>query len=147
MTILSRTAALPVQTPTNSHFSFWAGPRMYAVLESATTLSSLQTELREGGYAFQVLHGQNGIRALDQSGSRGGLLMRLNRWLQGLTEERGKINGYVWALHAGRLVVAVNMPRDDSRTKAALRQTFANAGAIQIDYFGHLLTEEMSVKR
>lgn len=107
MTILNRAVLLPSQSASSTHFSFLAGPRIYGVLESPEQLVNLQVALLEQGYDFQVLRGDSGVTVLDPQGTRGGLLTRLNRWLQGLTEERGKISQYVWALHAGRYVVAV----------------------------------------
>lgn len=147
MTTLNRTVNLPSQSASSTHFSFLAGPRIYGVLERPEQLVALQMTLHELGYDFQVLHGDSGVKSLDPQGRRGGLLTRLNRWLQGATEECGKIKQYVWALNAGHLVVAAKMPRDDARTKGELRQAFANARASQIDYFGHWLTEELSIQQ
>ena len=123
-------------------------PRVYGVFEhheQVETLSGILGRLGFSASEMAVLEGQSGIEALDLSGEQGGLAKRFLRFKEGLTDERREIGKYIQALAAGKWVVLVNMPQDDTETKERLHAAFQQAGASSIDYFGHLLNEELKV--
>ncbi|WP_146237372.1 hypothetical protein [Deinococcus yavapaiensis] len=93
---------------------------------------------------LSVLEGSMGIRQLNSRGHRGGLLVRLVRNAQGMTDEQREITKYREALQREHLVVLVDMPRDDHRVKEQLRQAFQQAGASSIDYFGTFVNEQLT---
>lgn len=123
-------------------------PRMYGVFEYQAQVETLRGTLGKLGFSASektVLEGQSGIRTLDLSGEQGGLAKRVLRFEERLTDERREIGKYIQALARGRWVVLVNMPHDDTETKERLHRAFQQAGASSIDYFGHLLNEELKV--
>jgi hypothetical protein len=90
----------------------------------------------------RVLMGEDGSRELDHDGRHHGLMARLRRILQAITEERGHVHEYAWALSQGKVVVSVQLPpRVD---KAPVCQAFKASGAHFIHHYGAWVVQRLS---
>lgn len=109
------------------HFGLLPRHRLYGVFERPEQISVLREAVAALGVTSEYLHvlkGPDGILQLNSRGKRGGLLARLVRGAQGMTDETREITKYREALHRDRLVVLVDIPRDDARVKEELRVAF-----------------------
>jgi|GEM_PF-6566476 len=135
---------LTKQLPT--HFAFIPRARLYGVFEQPQQVMALRDSI-EGDLSshvqLSVLEGDSGVRQLDSSGMRGGLFARLVRVVQGMTDEQSEIDKYRHALLQGRIVVLVDLPRDNANAKELLRLAFHQAGASSIDYYGNFVNERL----
>ncbi|PYE56435.1 hypothetical protein [Deinococcus yavapaiensis] len=127
------------------HFGFLSRPKLYGVfedLESVLLLSERLLALGLGDEQVQVLEGEEGVRSLDVDGRHHGLVARLVRALQGMTDERMHVEAYVRHLLRGRYVVAVTFPRGiDHRVVC---EAFKAAGGTCVNYYGALVVENLS---
>ncbi len=134
-----------IPTPLPMHFTWASRPRLYGVFAWPEQISVLREALGTPRTNLHVLRGPGGVALLDSIGMRGGLLARLHRFLQGMTDERSEITLYRQALEQGLLVVLVDMPRDDAVTKARLRWAFQQAGASSVHYYGRFVNEALTI--
>jgi hypothetical protein len=89
-----------------------------------------------------VLVGEDGTCELDQDGRHHGLLARLRRTLQCITEERGHIEEYAWAYSRVKVVVVIHLQSGDH--KPAVSAAFKNSGAHFIQHYGAWMAHTLS---
>ena len=133
-------------TTTRKPFRLYPRGKMYGVFADLEGVRALTTRLVELGLEsekVEVLEGEDGITSLDPDGRHHGLIARLVRYLQSITDERDLVERYVRALLQGRYVVAVSLPNRREVFDDACR-AFRDAGATQINYYGAFVTEQLS---
>ncbi len=123
------------------------GPRnsIYGIYDDLAQVRDLTDRLLALGLQdakVRILQGDAGARELDRDGRHHGLIARLRRSLQGLTDERGHVEEYEWAVRRGRIVVSVQLPprTDRSPVCAAFRET----GATFVHHYGAWVVQQLS---
>lgn len=123
------------------------GPRncIYGIFDDLHDLRDLSEQLLALGLQdvqVRMLVGDEGVRELDHDGRHHGLMARLRRMAQGITDERGHVEEYAWALSEGRTVVAIQLP---PRTPLApVCAAFKACGARYIHHYGAWVVQQLS---
>lgn len=127
-------------------FSLYPRGKMYGVFDSLEDVRDLTERLLDLGLQsekVEILEGEEGIAALDPDGRHHGLVARLVRLLQSITDERDLAERYVRDLLMGRYVVAVSLPNDRTVFEQTCR-AFRDSGGHAINYYGLFVTEQLS---
>ena len=128
-----------------SHFNFRPKSALYGVFDDLTAVRDLSQRLLDGGYGdqqVQILTGEEGARDLDPDGRHHGLVSRLLRALQSITDERDHVEHYVRELLQGRHVVAVSTPNNNQGVQG-ICAAFKACGGHYINYYGPHVVQEM----
>lgn len=129
-----------------SHFTFRPRNALYGVFDDLLAVRDLSQRLLEAGFGeaqVQVLTGEEGVRDLDPDGRHHGLMARLLRALQSITDERAHVEHYVGELLRGRYVVAVSAPGGPQALEQ-LCAIFKGCGGHYINHYGPFVVEEIS---
>ncbi|WP_027481743.1 hypothetical protein [Deinococcus pimensis] len=132
--------------PARRPFSLYPRGKMYGVFDDLDGVRAMTSRLVELGLddeKVEVLEGEDGVTVLDPDGRHHGLIARLVRYMQSITDERELVERYVRALLEGRYVVAVSLPNRRDVFESACR-AFRDAGGRQIHYYGMFVTEQLS---
>ncbi|ADV67947.1 hypothetical protein [Deinococcus maricopensis] len=133
--------------PHRSHISYRSRASVYGIfddLEHVRDFTQHLLDLGLGDEQVQVLMGEDGARELDRDGQHHGLIRRLIRYVQSITDEREHVETYVHALLQGRYVVSVLLP---PRRQDALQQV---AGAFRachghfVNHYGVFVVQQLS---
>jgi len=127
------------------HFGFYPSNRLVGMVDGADTVRALLDDLLalkllEGDLG--VLCGEEGLRWLDDDGSRHGLLGRFVRWTQFLTDEREELRQYENAVASGLFLVATRLPHQ-SPVYTDVLIAYQRAGASLLRYFGPSVIDEL----
>lgn len=93
------------------------------------------------GAQVRILEGEEGSRELDQDGRRHGLLARLRRLVQGMTDELAHLEEYAHALSRGRVVVAMHLPTHTHASDVGL--AFKSCGARFVHHYSAWMTQKL----
>lgn len=129
----------------HGHFTFRPRNALYGVFDDLLAVRDLSQQLLDAGFGerqVQVLTGEEGIRDLDPDGRHHGLVSRLLRALQSITDERDHIEHYVGELLQGRHVVAVGVPGDPQSVQQ-LCAMFKDCGGHYIHHYGPYVVQEL----
>lgn len=119
-------------------FHFYPNERLVGVLAGLAEARTLTADLTALGLAEQdlfVLAGEAGADWLDPEGERHGLLGRLIRWSEGLTDEHDELRRYAGELAGGRCIVATHIHRRSGSFDVVLA-AYQRRGARMLRYFG-----------
>ena len=115
------------------------------IIDDRAQLEAAVQALLAAGFAeaeVRVLAGAAGVRQIDATGERKGLLARLFRLVDALGEEREHTARHVAALEAGHFVVTVDAPDDQAKGRA--RDALAAHGGHFISYYSRWATEDLA---
>lgn len=129
-----------------SHFTFRPRSSVYAVLDDLMAVRDFSQHLMEldfGDLQVQVLEGHDGIKELDVDGRHHGLVARMVRAMQGITDEREHIGQYVQALLKGCYVVAVAVPPRKPDAVRRIAGAFRSCGAHHMHHYGAWVVEAL----
>lgn len=129
-----------------SHFTFRPRSSVYAIMDDLTAVRDLSQGLLEldyGDLQVQVLEGHDGVKELDLDGRHHGVVARMVRSMQGITDEREHIGRYVQALLKGCYVVAVAVPPKKPNAVRRIAGAFKTCGARHIHHYGAWVVEAL----
>ena len=115
------------------------------IIDDRAQLEAAVQALLAAGFAeaeVRVLAGAAGVRQIDATGERKGLLARLFRLVDALGEEREHTARHVAALEAGHFVVTVDAPDDQAKGRA--RDALVAHGGHFISYYSRWATEDLA---
>lgn len=119
--------------------------RACAVLDNPDALGVLISQLKTRGFRIQsieMLTDPADVARLDQDGARHGLLGRLIRAMQGLTDERDLLDEYAWMLQTRHLVIILPLPERTGVLELA-KEAFALAHAHHVNYYGRFVNTQL----
>lgn len=128
-----------------SHLHNGTNNGIYGIFDDLQQVRGLSERLLALGLEeaqVRVLMGEDGSRELDHDGRHHGLMARLRRALQGLTEERGHVQEYTWALAQGKVVVAVQLPPRTDRSPVCA--AFKASGGRFVHHYGAWVVQQLS---
>ena len=133
--------------PHRSHISYRSRDSVYGIFDTLEDVRDLTQHLLDLGFGdeqVQILMGEDGARELDHDGHHHGLIQRMVRYVQNITDEREHVERYVHALLQGRYVVSVILP---ARNPQALRQVadaFCTCHGHFVNHYGMLVVQQIS---
>lgn len=135
----------PASRPAASHFTFSSRSKIYGVLndlEAVRILAQRLVDLGCGDQQVEILEGEDGARRLDPDGRHHGLVARLVRMLQAMTDERVHVERYTRELLLGRFVVSVSVP--NRALYGPICEAFKDAGGHSVSAYGPFVVEQIS---